>query len=215
MANEPEYTIGELAELAGVTPRTIRYYTGEGLLPQPDTQGRYARYGKPHLERLRMIAELKAEYLPLRVIRERLDADSAAAQPHSDQHQGSPFALGGNERGLRRRPSDARRGALHEAGESYSAGLSHPVLGNPLSINPAPLQLGRYEFFPHQTDADDSGDAERVSSDEHPAPVAEHWQRIRLAAGVELHIREPLSAQRRKRLEELIRAARDVLHEEE
>ena len=44
MSEEATYTIGELAERAGVTPRTIRYYTAEGLLPRPDTRGQYARY---------------------------------------------------------------------------------------------------------------------------------------------------------------------------
>ena len=35
MTEEFSYTIGELAEAAGVTPRTVRYYTAEGLLPAP------------------------------------------------------------------------------------------------------------------------------------------------------------------------------------
>jgi len=39
MAEAMFYTIGQLAELAGVTPRTIRYYTAEELLPRPDARG--------------------------------------------------------------------------------------------------------------------------------------------------------------------------------
>jgi DNA-binding transcriptional MerR regulator len=73
MAHESLYTIGELAELAGVTPRTIRYYTAEGLLPRPDARGQYALYGQEHLLRLQLIARLKAAYLPLGEIKARIE----------------------------------------------------------------------------------------------------------------------------------------------
>src|SRR5437870_2719898 len=72
MAHENLYTIGELAELAGVTPRTIRYYTAEGLLPRPEPRGQYALYGQEHLLRLQLIARLKAAYLPLGEIKARI-----------------------------------------------------------------------------------------------------------------------------------------------
>jgi DNA-binding transcriptional MerR regulator len=93
MREEKTYTIGELAEAAGVTPRTIRYYTAEGLLPRPDSRGQYALYGEEHLLRLQLIARLKEAYLPLSEIRARLDqldteqlrallaADQDAAEP--------------------------------------------------------------------------------------------------------------------------------------
>jgi DNA-binding transcriptional MerR regulator len=69
MKEELYHTIGELAEKAGVTPRTIRYYTAEGLLPAPDTRGRYALYNTDHLNRLQLIARLKEAYLPLEEIK--------------------------------------------------------------------------------------------------------------------------------------------------
>ncbi len=67
------YQIGELAERAGVTPRTIRYYTAEGLLPPPDTRGRYALYGEDHVLRLQLITRLKEAYLPLTEIKARIE----------------------------------------------------------------------------------------------------------------------------------------------
>ncbi len=73
MAEEQFYTIGQLAELAGVTPRTIRYYTAEGLLPRPDARGQYALYGLEHLLRLQLIARLKDAYLPLGEIKTRIE----------------------------------------------------------------------------------------------------------------------------------------------
>ena len=62
--------INELAQRAGTTVRTIRYYTNEGLLPQPEFQGKYAYYSQQHLNRLELIRRMKDAYLPLREIRQ-------------------------------------------------------------------------------------------------------------------------------------------------
>jgi len=40
----PEYSLNELAALADVTPRTIRFYIEQGLLPAPATLGPKSRY---------------------------------------------------------------------------------------------------------------------------------------------------------------------------
>lgn len=61
MANEGEgreYRVEELAEAAGITPRTLRFYRERGLIPPPRREGRIAWYGPRHLARLRTIAAL-------------------------------------------------------------------------------------------------------------------------------------------------------------
>lgn len=70
--DDATYSLEELAGEADVTPRTIRYYISEGLLPPPDSPGRNARYSQGHLDRLRLIAHMKARYLPLKEIRRSL-----------------------------------------------------------------------------------------------------------------------------------------------
>jgi DNA-binding transcriptional MerR regulator len=70
--------IAELAQRAGVTPRTIRYYVAEGLLPPPGGRGQRRAYGQQHLDRLDAIRQLKAAYLPLHEIRRRLNASPAS-----------------------------------------------------------------------------------------------------------------------------------------
>ena len=72
MPDEPTYTISELADLAGVTPRTIRYYLAQGLLPATGQSGPGTRYTTGHLARLRLIRRLQAEHQPLAEIRTRL-----------------------------------------------------------------------------------------------------------------------------------------------
>lgn len=68
----PEFSLGELAKLADVTPRTIRFYIEQGLLPAPGSLGPKARYSDEHLERLRLIKKLQAAHLPLAEIRRQL-----------------------------------------------------------------------------------------------------------------------------------------------
>ena len=52
MSDEPRYDINELAALAGVNRRTVRFYVQRGLLPQPLGTGRGAHYDQAHLARL-------------------------------------------------------------------------------------------------------------------------------------------------------------------
>lgn len=68
-----ELKIDELAERAGVTRRTIRYYISSGLLAAPGARG---TYGQAHLDGVLAIKRLQAERLSLREIRERLIGDA-------------------------------------------------------------------------------------------------------------------------------------------
>src|SRR5436190_1546294 len=79
MPDEDRHSLTELADLAGVTPRTVRYYLAQGLLPGSGQTGPGSRYGAEHLDRLRLIKRLQAEHLPLAEIRHRLDGLDAKA----------------------------------------------------------------------------------------------------------------------------------------
>ncbi|MFG2354496.1 MerR family transcriptional regulator [Streptomyces sp. NPDC048521] len=58
MAARREYRMEELARLAGITVRTLRFYRERKLLPPPRREGRIAWYDDHHLARLRTIAAL-------------------------------------------------------------------------------------------------------------------------------------------------------------
>lgn len=62
----------ELAEEAGVSPRTVRYYVQRGLLPAPPFKGPDTVYGEDHLLRLKAIRALQAKFLPLEAIQVEL-----------------------------------------------------------------------------------------------------------------------------------------------
>lgn len=68
--SEPTYRLQELADRTGLPIRTIRWYQSEGLLPKPGKRGRDAVYRDDHLERLRLIAELRDRGLTLTTIRD-------------------------------------------------------------------------------------------------------------------------------------------------
>ena len=72
---ESAWKIDELAQRAGLTVDTIRYYAREGLLRPPVKQGRHRLYGPDHLERLDRIRELQAQRFSLAAIRAIVDVD--------------------------------------------------------------------------------------------------------------------------------------------
>jgi DNA-binding transcriptional MerR regulator len=67
------YGIEDLAELGGVTRRTVRYYVQRGLLPAPLGTGRGPHYTSAHLARLIHIRTLQETGAPLTEIAARLD----------------------------------------------------------------------------------------------------------------------------------------------
>lgn len=58
MTEKREYRMEELARLAGITVRTLRFYRERKLIPPPRREGRLAWYDDHHLARLRTIAAL-------------------------------------------------------------------------------------------------------------------------------------------------------------
>ncbi|MDA0632633.1 MerR family transcriptional regulator [Nonomuraea sp. MCN248] len=64
------YSIGKLAELTGLTVKTIRFYSDEGVLPAPDrTPAGYRRYTDEHRVHLELIRTLREMGVDLATIR--------------------------------------------------------------------------------------------------------------------------------------------------
>jgi len=81
-AGHPGMTVDELAARAGVTVRTVRFYSTRGLLPPPAIgPRRVGRYGLDHLSRLALIEELQNQGMTLSAIErylQRLPDDMTA-----------------------------------------------------------------------------------------------------------------------------------------
>jgi DNA-binding transcriptional MerR regulator len=81
--SEKPLRIGEVAELTGTTPRTIRYYEEIGLLPGPDDreQGKHRAYSEADVERVREIIRLRDLLgLSLEELSKLLEAETARAE---------------------------------------------------------------------------------------------------------------------------------------
>ena len=81
-ATRTELRIGEVAKLAGTTPRTIRYYEEIGLLPVVGGRepGAHRTYAEPDVERLTELLRLKVLLgLSLGEVKQLVEAEDARA----------------------------------------------------------------------------------------------------------------------------------------
>src|SRR5262249_854598 len=70
------YKLDELAQKAGASARTVRYYVQRGLLPAPAFRGKDTAYTREHLVRLKAIRKLQERFLPLDAIQAELAGKS-------------------------------------------------------------------------------------------------------------------------------------------
>ncbi len=91
--------IGEVAELTGTTPRTIRYWEEIGLLPGANdrAQGQHRIYGEADVERVREITRLRDLLgLSLDQLAVLLDAEAARAELRRElEHAEDPSKIRG------------------------------------------------------------------------------------------------------------------------
>jgi DNA-binding transcriptional MerR regulator len=216
MPDDP-YSITDLARLSGVTPRTVRYYVAQGLLPSPEQAGPSTRYGEGHLARLRLIRRLQREHLPLAEIRGRLavmgddevqrllaadtDVDPAAA-PTPDRALAFVQDLMAQS-GVRPRVAMARDVPLARAGAIYEPRIPD---GYPLPSLPASA--------PSPALPSPSIPATVPGEPRNPLIDRSTWERHALTPDVELHVRRPLDRRSNKRVEQLIRIARELFDDE-
>lgn len=183
----PTYTLTDLAKLADVTPRTIRYYITQGLLPSPGQQGPSTRYDDSHLELLRVIRKLQNAHFPLAEIRARLrtitDEEMATIDSSTDAESPSDSAI------------DYIRRVM---GQPTTAPPPAPAASQarPMASEPPPAYY------------------RAVASKSEPEAQRSQWEHIPLDPDVELHIRRPLTRQHNKRVERLIRIARQLFEED-
>jgi DNA-binding transcriptional MerR regulator len=222
MRTENEYSLQDLADRADVSPRTIRYYVAQGLLPSPGQSGPGARYTDGHLARLRLIRRLQREHLPLAEIRTQLaslddhtvanlvETDVPAAPEGSALDYVRAILAGGGV--------DARRSVPVPANLPTPARRKFLVRGTPgvrrpaFLAEPGPSWLDEGE--PPQTPNASQPPAPAKPSSTEPIADRSQWDRVTFTPDIELHIRRPLSRQQNKRVDRLIAIARELLEED-
>lgn len=103
------WSIGELAQQAGVTVKTVRFYSDRGLLPEAArSAGGHRRYGPEALDRLRLIRSLRTLDLPVPDVGRVLEREDALGEVLEDVVAGQLRELGSRLAALR-----WREAALH------------------------------------------------------------------------------------------------------
>lgn len=215
---DDSYDLTELCDAAGVTPRTVRYYVQQGLLPAPGARGPGARYDAGHRDRLRLIKRLQREHLPLAEIRARLAAldDTAVAALLEEPTPAAPVgsALEYVRQVLAGRPAQPAPRAAHPPGpqRSHVARLARSLPGPP-AVSPdrptSPIVVpGKMVLPEHALSSPGDDDTPPPGG---PGPARSTWERIVLGPDVELHVRRPLSRPQNKLVERLIALARRLL----
>lgn len=130
-----EFRVEELAEAAGVSIDTIRFYQGRGLLAAPRRKGRIALYSEEHLKQLRRIRALNHDGLPLAIIKRVLDAPQDAPIAGFDEKLLPALVKESLGRRLYRRDEFLREAAipmtLLDAAEGAALIQPHYVEGEP------------------------------------------------------------------------------------
>jgi DNA-binding transcriptional MerR regulator len=188
------FDLPELSRAAGVTPRTIRYYVAQGLLPAPVSRGPGARYERRHLDRLQLIRRLQREHLPLAEIRARLEQlDDTAVRA----------ALRTPERRMESSALDYVRQVLAGGGPA-----ARTTLAASMSMATRPEASMERDQFAEPTVRGPVGRSAPVAREQRS-----QWERIALTPDVELHVRRPLSRVQNRLVERLIELARRALEE--
>lgn len=252
--------IGELADLTGVSTRTIRYYIQEGLLPAPESQGKYTTYDEEYIYRLELIQLLKEAFLPLKEIRDKIAGLNlwevrgliAQMRARSDQNPiyssdvmfnmappslrlpDEPLVSEQQDWELNEHLSFARmieprpeveteEEAVEEEEQEEEQGFEDPLMRplesrkmpSPKSVkedDDAAAYLARLRERQNLTPPIPASHARRApfqSPPETPLP-GENWQRIEIAPGIELHVRQPLHQKDEFRLKKLIEFAKNL-----
>jgi len=208
--DDERYSLQELAEAAGVSPRTVRYYISEGLLPPPVQAGARSFYSRPQLDRLLLIGLLKDAFLPLKEIRRRL------------------AALGDNE--LREALEEAQRAGTHDkeaAVELASTSWAPPEPvqeAMPFAAAPRQIRESRDDALDYINRVLGEHKAPRppiVPSRPRPQPLPplphrppspdRTWRRLPIGDDAELVVSDELYHRRKERIDALITWAERML----
>ena len=195
MKEKKAFSIEDLSRRSGLSVRTVRYYMQQGLLPGPDTAGKYASYSQRHLDHLAMVQRLKSMHLPLKEIR-HLIANMSRADMQRLLAMQERMAL----EDVQYKISKARTAPEDE--DKADAGEDRDLSSAKDYIEDLARRQARVKRIAESPTV--------YAQPAQAAQVPERWSKIRLAEGVELSVREQESRALRKEIEMLIAAARKI-----
>jgi DNA-binding transcriptional MerR regulator len=205
----PGHTLSELASLTGLSPRTIRYYITQGLVPAPGREGRATRYPESTRMRLQLIARWRDEEVSLAQIRKRLDRLGDADMPMRAFRAAPPD----RPRSVLSRNIPAPRSLAPDETEGFEPRSAERSVRFELSAPDA--------TYDHEESAPmDSTTAEtrqlRIdlpTEPDHGVGERSHWEHIRITTDIELHVRRPLGRRDNRIAARLMELAHELIEE--
>jgi DNA-binding transcriptional MerR regulator len=139
MGDEQRFTLEELAEATGMTPRNVRAYQTRGLIPRPARDGRRSVYGPDHVRQILAIQRARAEGASLELLSGvvvdggSIDRDDGSWLPGSRSHRPQRQARYADLQPLLIRIGSSRTGSVQQLVEQLTAiGLVHQKGGRTL-----------------------------------------------------------------------------------
>lgn len=189
-----ELDLAALADAAGVTTRTVRYYVSQGLLPSPGTRGPGTKYDRALIDRLQLIKLLQQKHWPLAKIRLQLETL--------------------DENGVREALGAPPELPLSDSALTYVRGVIGERDAPPPRTTAAALRVPGRPPQPHVRESQDLFGAPEPKQSKWDIRRST-WERIRIAPDVELALRRPLTPDMNKLVDRLLDAARDFFAESE
>ena len=203
------YTMEDLTSATGFTARQIRYYITRKLVPGAGERGPNVTYGQETLDRLELVKRLKSvavqptgRSLTLDEIRASIDSlgNEGAAQLVDG---GTELAIIDTDTGFIANTPPEIRGSrwMHEMVKKSDAMMLKYSVSRPI-VNPSPDlgELGTLLRNLESTLSDMLHDPQPQNA--RPSTDAEQWRRIRIP-DIEIQVRVPDDASRRRRLERI------------
>ena len=199
-----ELTLDDLAAKSQMPIRTLRFYIQEGLLPGPDTRGKFASYSRQHLERIEMIKRLKDKYLPLQQIKQLLD-NMSEDDIHRTLHYQDQLDPGLEQYRANTIQSDrSPKGNSSALDYIRSLEQDHGLVQSVNEPKPTVLRSPTKDYFFSE---------EPAPSQAPPSPRVrrESWRKIIFLDGVELHISAAREKEFKVEIQQLVDFARNLL----
>jgi len=192
-----ELTLEDLAQISGLPIRTLRYYIQEGLLPGPDTRGKYASYSQEHVDTLKLITHLKDLHMPLKDIQhlmETMNAEGIRQMIDLQEKQKGLLLQDANQsiQNIVKEPNSALEyiqnlTELHESVQNMTTNRQSPRRS---TLNQQTRQGSSASRMKHET-----------------------WQKVILTDGVELQLRAQLDAETQQKIDDLIQYAQNLFRQ--
>jgi DNA-binding transcriptional MerR regulator len=189
------YTLAEIADVTGLSPRTVRYYVAQGLAPAPGRQGSATRYPRSTLDRLRLAAGMRDANVPLAEIRRRLAALSDTEVAALVDTPRSSVVL---------------EAVIPAFTESWSSDRAIAWLKRPSVTGSPTADVDDRAWFPARRDERATLEKRGLGPEARPGPrlgERSQWERIAISQDIELHVRRPLGPRDNRLVSRLVELA--------